>query len=79
VEQRGAVAGEKGRLQGLPVTGAVRGRSWREQSPEAVHSGQEERRESVQADEGKDRPSEVPGLIGEAEADTRAVFCGHKV
>jgi hypothetical protein len=33
----------------------------------------------VRADEGKDRASEVPGLIGEAEADNRAVFCGHNV
>jgi hypothetical protein len=66
-------------LQRLPVTGAVRGRSRGEQSLDAVHSGQEERRESVRSDEGKDRPREVLGLIGEADADTRAVFCGHKV
>jgi hypothetical protein len=59
--------------------GSVHSRAERKESEtDAVYNGQIEGRKSRQSDEEENRRGEIQGVVGEADADNRAVLCGHE-
>jgi hypothetical protein len=57
----------------------IASRGGEESEEDIVYSRQNERRESIREDEEEDRRDKIPSIVREADADNRAVFCGHKL